>query len=143
MIIRETNMADTNTPASTPTSKYDLYQESSAAAQDVAAAKFNYLNMKAEVEIEQERWKTKRRMAWVSLIATVVATFAMFFLVPQGRMAALDSVVSWFYMATTTIIGAYIGTSTWEHIAKTNTPVAPSISDSNGGQTPFDSLNQK
>jgi cation transport ATPase len=132
-------MADTT--QQTTRTKYDDFQESSAAAQDVAAAKFNYLTMKAEVQIEQERWKTKRRMSWVALAAMILATAAMFFFVPQQRMAALDSVISWFYMATTTIIGAYIGTSTWEHIAKLK-PEKPSVADIGNGTTPFDALNQ-
>jgi cytochrome bd-type quinol oxidase subunit 2 len=131
-------MANT-VPAST---KYDAYNEASPANQDIAAAKFNYANMKAELQIESERWKTKRRMAWFSLIAMIAATGAMFFFVSPTRMAALDSVISWFYMANTTIIGAYIGTSTWEHVSKLR-PTKPSISDSaNIASTPFDALNQ-
>jgi hypothetical protein len=124
-----------------PATKYDDYQESSATAQDIAAAKFNFLNKKAELQIENERWKTKKWMAWVCLMTLIVATGCMFFLVPQPRMASLDSVTSWFYAATTTIISAYIGSSTWERIALKK-PEKPSVADV-AGATPFDALNQE
>lgn len=124
-------------------SKYDSFAEANPATQDIAQAKFNYATMKAELQIESERWKTKRRMAWFSMISMIAATAAMFFLVAQSKMASLDSVISWFYMANTTIIGAYIGSSTWEQVSKLR-PTKPSITDaSNSASTPFDALNQK
>ena len=123
---------------STPT-KYEAYNETSPVVQDIAAAKFNYAQMQAELQIESERWKTKRRMSWVALASMIVATGAMFFLVDQARLSALDSVISWFYMATTTIIGAYIGSSTWEHIANRK-PEKPTLASVTSTTTPFDDL---
>lgn len=66
-----------------------------------------------KMEIVNRRWKNRRRMAWVSIIMMVLMTFVLFFTIPEARLEKLQDVISWAYMAFASIVGAYMGLSTW------------------------------
>lgn len=61
------------------------------------------------------RWKNRRRMAWVSLISMTVITFLILFtnFVPEARLKVLSEVITWYYFCSASIIGAYMGFTTW------------------------------
>jgi|WetSurSiteA1Bulk_404760.scaffolds.fasta_scaffold00566_15 hypothetical protein len=61
-------------------------------------------------------WKNRRRMAWVSLIAMLIATGLVFFVVPESRLKIIGDVITWFYFAMTSVVGAYMGFTTWASI---------------------------
>ena len=61
------------------------------------------------------RWKNRRRMAWVSLLSMTLITFLILFtnLVPEKRLEVLSEVITWYYFCSASIIGAYMGFTTW------------------------------
>lgn len=63
----------------------------------------------------QKRWKNRRRMAWVSLLSMLVVTATILFtdLVEIERLKILTEVITWFYFSCASIIGAYMGFTTW------------------------------
>ena len=67
------------------------------------------------------RWKNRRRMAWVSLISMLVVTFGILFteMVAIERLNVLGDVITWFYFSCASIIGMYMGATTWASIKGT------------------------
>ena len=62
----------------------------------------------------KERWKNRRRMAWTSLIAILGVTLLMFFApIEIERLKVISEAITWFYFCTASIIGAYMGFTTW------------------------------
>jgi hypothetical protein len=68
-----------------------------------------------ETELE-DRFKNRRRMAWLAMIAILIVTVAMMFFIPVEKVKALENTVTWFFMAMTTVIGAYMGATTMQYI---------------------------
>ena len=70
--------------------------------------------MAEEVTDGNLRWKNRRRMAWTSLIAILVVTLLMFFApVEIERLKVISEAITWFYFAAASIIGAYMGFTSW------------------------------
>jgi len=65
--------------------------------------------------LDKKRWQNRRRMAWVSLISIVSVTGLILFtnLVPESRLQILSEVITWFYFSLASVIGAYMGFTTW------------------------------
>ena len=61
------------------------------------------------------RWKNRRRMAWMSLISMILVTYLILFtnLCPPERLKILSEVITWYYFASASVIGAYMGFTTW------------------------------
>jgi len=60
------------------------------------------------------RWKNRRRMAWTSLIAMIAVTFLLLFgPIPDSRLKILADPLTWFFFSMASIIGAYMGFTTW------------------------------
>lgn len=57
----------------------------------------------------ERRWQNMRRMAWISLYASLGYPF----LYLATGDSSLDNVTVPFYMLTGSVIGAYMGFSTW------------------------------
>jgi hypothetical protein len=72
-----------------------------------------------EINLNIKRWKNRRRMAWVSLISMNIFTILILFVVPENRLVILSDVITWFYFAMTSIIGTYMGVTTYAHIKGT------------------------
>jgi len=64
------------------------------------------------------RWTNRRRMAWLSLICIILVTCLILFtnLVPESRLKVLSEVITWFYFCLSSVIGAYMGLTTWASI---------------------------
>ena len=61
------------------------------------------------------RWKNRRRMAWTSLVSMIVFTAAILFtdLVPIEKLKVLSEVITWYYLGCVSVVGAYMGFTTW------------------------------
>jgi len=71
------------------------------------------------VQADKVRWKNRRRMAWVSLVSIIVITLLILLgPIPETRLKILSDVITWFYFAQASIIGTYMGVTTWAHIKK-------------------------
>jgi hypothetical protein len=69
------------------------------------------------VEIERMKWKTRRKMAWLALIAEVAVTIALFVApIPENRLTILSEPITWFYFSMTSVIGFYMGATTWAYL---------------------------
>lgn len=62
---------------------------------------------------KKTRWKNRRRMAWTALVGMLVVTILAFFVIPESKLALLSEVITWFYFSMASIIGAYMGFTTW------------------------------
>jgi hypothetical protein len=67
-----------------------------------------------DVEMEKKRWRNRRRMAWTSLIAMNIVTVILLFApIPEARLKVVSEPLIWSYFAFTSVIGAYMGFTTW------------------------------
>jgi hypothetical protein len=67
----------------------------------------------SEQEIYEQRSVNRRRMAWVALVAMIASAVAMMFFVPETRLKQLDGLLEIYWVALGSIVGAYVGISTW------------------------------
>lgn len=65
-----------------------------------------------------DRFKNRRKMAWLSLISIIVITLLACFLVPFDRLSILENLLSWFYTVMTSIVMSYMGAATVEYFKK-------------------------
>ena len=68
--------------------------------------------------LERIRWKNRRRMAWTSLIMMVALTLsllaaALFTEIDMTRLKPIAEPLAWSYLGFTSVIGAYMGFTTW------------------------------
>lgn len=117
--------------------RYAEFAEDTTLVFDVQKAKLDYTREKVAMQLDSERWKNRRRLAWLAMWMMILATGMMMTVVPESKLDKLDTVVTWFMMAMTTIIGAYIGTATWAQVThdKATSAKAPVA-------TPWDSYGQ-
>lgn len=80
---------------------YDTSEETG----DGTSAKF----FKGVGESNTDKWKNRRHMAWIALGALLLGTIILWFVVPIDRLNSLKGLTDWFYIATLSITGAYIG----------------------------------
>ena len=60
------------------------------------------------------RWKNRRRMAWTSLISMLFITLCLLFApIDNERLKVVSEPITWFYFASASVIGAYMGFTTW------------------------------
>ncbi len=64
------------------------------------------------------RWKNRRRMAWTSLISIIVITFFILFTdaISIEKLKVLGEVITWFYFCMSSIIGFYMGATTFAYL---------------------------
>jgi len=66
-----------------------------------------------DIEMETRKWKNRRKMAWISLVAMIVVTIILLFApIPETRLKILSEPITWFYLSMASIIGAYMGFTT-------------------------------
>lgn len=58
------------------------------------------------------RWKNRRRMAYISLFSILIVTYVLLYDLPIEKISKLENVITWFYITMGSIIGAYVGFST-------------------------------
>lgn len=97
--------------------RYARFAEDVDADFDLKRAKFEYTKGRVEIDLDRERWRNRRAMAWISIVGILLATYALFFIVDEARIDSLGEVISWFYMAMASIVGTYIGTTTWAYVS--------------------------
>ena len=67
-----------------------------------------------DMELAEEKSDAHRRMAQASLAALLIFTFLLFTpFVSVERITAISELASMFYLASASIIGGYMGVSTW------------------------------
>jgi hypothetical protein len=68
-----------------------------------------------DIALNKKRWQNRRRMAWLSLFSMIISTYLMLFtnIVPDDRLKVLSDVITWFYFACASVIGSYMGFTTW------------------------------
>jgi len=71
-----------------------------------------------DLSLMKKRWKNRRRMSWVSLISMTLVTYLILFtnLVSVERLGVLGEVITWYYFCSASIIGMYMGATTWASI---------------------------
>jgi hypothetical protein len=65
-----------------------------------------------------DRWKNRRRMAWLSLLAGLL--FPLLVLFTQSEQ--LGTVAAPFYLFVSAVVGSYIGFATWDDVASDKKP---------------------
>jgi hypothetical protein len=60
------------------------------------------------------RWKHRRRMAYMALITAIIVLFLVLFVVDKEKLALLDDIITGYYLFAASIIGAYVGFSTFD-----------------------------
>jgi hypothetical protein len=72
------------------------------------------LEAKAEAEIERYKWRSRRRMAGIALLAMILLMAALLFApISESRIKLLEEPVTWFFFSMASVIGAYMGFTTW------------------------------
>lgn len=67
-----------------------------------------------ELKVVETRFKNRRRMAWVSLFSMILLTaFLLTPLISIERIQTLNGIMGSFYFAMASVIGAYMGFTTW------------------------------
>jgi hypothetical protein len=67
-----------------------------------------------EMNTAQTKFQNRRRMAWLSMISMVIFTAILLSpFISNEKIEALDEVFSMFYLAMASIVGAYMGFTTW------------------------------
>lgn len=68
---------------------------------------------KEDGKLAKKRFENKMALAWVSMVAMIGFTIALWFFVPESRLNTIAEASAWIYFAFTSIIGAAIGFKTW------------------------------
>lgn len=58
------------------------------------------------------RWKHRRRMAYIALFSILIVTYLCLFKINSDKIKSLEVIVTWFYVTMGSIIGAYVGFAT-------------------------------
>ena len=67
-----------------------------------------------DIDLEKRKWSNRRRMAWLAFISMMLVTAALLFApISEVRIKTLSEPITWFYFAMASIIGAYMGFTTW------------------------------
>lgn len=91
--------------------------DSEETSNDSAEAITDPEEIKKNVEIERMKWKTRRKMAWLALIAEILVTIALFVApIEEKRLSILSEPITWFYFSMTSVIGFYMGATTWAYL---------------------------
>lgn len=78
----------------------------------------NKVSIKAASVTYIEQWVNRRRMAWLALISIIVITLLALFWISETRLTNASDVLTWFFITMSSIVGAYMGLSTWASIYK-------------------------
>lgn len=67
---------------------------------------------------DKKQGSNRRKMAWLSLISMLVVTGLLLFVVDPARIEILSEPIVWFYMAMASVVGAYMGFTTYAYIRR-------------------------
>jgi hypothetical protein len=83
---------------------------------EIESAKVDLAKRRLEMEMEDRRWRNRRRMAYMSLSSIFIITLAVFTVVPESKLPVLSDITTTFYFINSTIILAYFGLATTENL---------------------------
>lgn len=67
-----------------------------------------------------DRWKNRRRMAWLAIFSILLVTYLAFYHLPIEKLKLLDNVITWFYTIMGGIVASYMGLVTFDDIKTRN-----------------------
>jgi len=74
---------------------------------------------KKNTELERSKWRSRRKMAWIALLAEILVTVALFVApIEEKRISIISEAIIWFYFSMSSIIGFYMGSTTWAYVGK-------------------------
>jgi hypothetical protein len=74
---------------------------------------------KKNAELERAKWRSRRKMAWLALFAEILVTIALFIVpIEEKRVSIISEPIIWFYFSMTSVIGFYMGATTWAYVGK-------------------------
>lgn len=69
---------------------------------------------KVEEKITEDKFKNRRRMAWLAMVSMAVYTAVLLTpIIEETRIKSLENILDMFYIAMASIVGAYMGFATW------------------------------
>jgi uncharacterized integral membrane protein len=68
--------------------------------------------------VPKAKRKNRRQMAWTALIYMICKTLLLLFVVDPTRLEVLKEPLTWSYFCAAAIVGAYMGSATFEHLKK-------------------------
>lgn len=83
---------------------------------DGAVSKYEIMQSREmlELDLQEEKATTQKRMAWWAMFLMAVFTLALFLpIVPVERVSALADLLGLFYIAQAGVVGAYMGVTAW------------------------------
>ena len=67
-----------------------------------------------ELELQEEKADTQKRMAWFSLVLMAVVTLLLFTpFISDSKTQTISDLLGMFYIAQAGIVGAYMGVTAW------------------------------
>ena len=94
--------------------KYDKNKDGQVSQEEIDRHK-----MIIEVELGEEKAKTQKRMAWVSLYGILGVTGYLFTpFISDSRVAAIADLLGLFYVSLAGIVAAYFGVQAWVQTQK-------------------------
>jgi|GEM_PF-2037388 len=74
----------------------------------------NLLQLKEEAEIERNKWRGRRTMAGISLASMILVMASLLYgPISEARIKTLEEPITWFFFSMASVIGAYMGFTTW------------------------------
>ena len=75
----------------------------------------------AELNITKDKFRNRRRMAWMAMVSMTVYTGLLLTpIIDTDRIKSLSDILDMFYIAMASIVGAYMGFTTWATKNNTN-----------------------
>jgi hypothetical protein len=69
---------------------------------------------KVEEKITEDKFKNRRRMAWLAMVSMAFYTAVLLTpVIEETRIKSLENILDMFYIAMASIVGAYMGFATW------------------------------
>lgn len=65
-------------------------------------------------KINSSKRTQRKRMAWVALISMDIMALLAMLAVKESRLSVLSEMMTWFFLGMTSIVGAYVGFSSFE-----------------------------
>lgn len=67
-----------------------------------------------EIDLTKNRFRNRRKMAWLAMVSMVSLTSILLTdLISLERIKVVDNVFEMFYIAMASVVGAYMGFTTW------------------------------
>lgn len=65
-------------------------------------------------KVNNSKRTQRKRMAWVALISMDVVVILAMLAVKESRLSVLSEMMTWFFLGMTSIVGTYVGFSSFE-----------------------------